>query len=57
MPASMQRTASSPMSDGPYIELMGGAYTDNQPDFSGCSPTRPGAFSSVSGIDSADWPG
>ncbi len=23
--------------DGPYIELMAGVYTDNQPDFSGCS--------------------
>ena len=27
-------------SDGPYIELMAGAYTDNQPDFSSSRPAR-----------------
>ena len=30
----------SPMSDGPYIELMTGVYTDNQPGLPGCSPMR-----------------
>ena len=26
--------------DGPYIELMAGVYTDNQPDFSSCPARR-----------------
>ncbi|WP_433974920.1 DUF5107 domain-containing protein [Tunturiibacter lichenicola] len=32
-------------SDGPYIELMAGVYTDNQPDFSFLSPGETKAFS------------
>ncbi len=32
-------------SDGPYIELMAGAYTDNQPDFSFLAPGETKAFS------------
>ncbi len=32
-------------SDGPYIELMAGAYTDNQPDFSWLQPYETRAFS------------
>ncbi|PVU83869.1 DUF5107 domain-containing protein [Cellulomonas sp. WB94] len=31
--------------DGPYIELMAGAYTDNQPDFSYLTPGETKAFS------------
>lgn len=31
--------------DGPYIELMGGVYTDNQPDFSFLAPGETKAFS------------
>ena len=31
--------------DGPYIELMAGAYTDNQPDFSYITPGETKAFS------------
>jgi tetratricopeptide (TPR) repeat protein len=31
--------------DGPYIELMAGAYTDNQPDFSFLAPGETKAFS------------
>lgn len=31
--------------DGPYIELMAGAYTDNQPDFSWLAPYETRAFS------------
>ena len=31
--------------DGPYIELMAGAYTDNQPDFSWLQPYETKAFS------------
>jgi hypothetical protein len=27
--------------DGPYIEIMTGCYTDNQPDFAWLQPTRP----------------
>ncbi|NJK85407.1 MAG: DUF5107 domain-containing protein [Bacteroidales bacterium] len=27
--------------DGRYIELMAGFYTDNQPDYSCCSPMKP----------------
>ncbi len=26
--------------DGPYIELMAGAYSDNQPDYSWLRPTK-----------------
>ena len=33
--------------DGPYIELMCGAFTDNQPDFSWISPARKSAFTQV----------
>lgn len=33
--------------DGPYIELMCGAYTDNQPDFSWISPGEEKRFSQV----------
>lgn len=32
-------------SDGPYIELMAGAYTDNQPDFSFLAPGESKVFS------------
>ena len=32
-------------SDGPYIELMAGAYTDNQPDFSFLAPGETRTFS------------
>ena len=32
-------------SDGPYIELMAGAYTDNQPDFSFLAPYETKTFS------------
>jgi Domain of unknown function (DUF5107) len=32
-------------SDGPYIELMAGAYTDNQPDFSFLGPGETKTFS------------
>lgn len=32
-------------SDGPYIELMSGAYTDNQPDFSFLGPGETKSFS------------
>ncbi len=32
-------------SDGPYIELMGGVYTDNQPDFSFLAPWETKEFS------------
>lgn len=32
-------------SDGPYIELMAGVYTDNQPDFSFLSPGETKSFS------------
>jgi len=32
-------------SDGPYVELMAGAYTDNQPDFSWLQPYESKAFS------------
>ncbi|MES2394084.1 MAG: DUF5107 domain-containing protein [Acidobacteriota bacterium] len=32
-------------SDGPYVELMVGAYTDNQPDFSFIAPGETKAFS------------
>lgn len=32
-------------SDGPYIELMAGAYTDNQPDFSFLAPGETKSFS------------
>ncbi len=32
-------------SDGPYVELMAGAYTDNQPDFSFLAPGETKAFS------------
>ena len=32
-------------SDGPYIELMAGAYTDNQPDFSWLAPGETRTFS------------
>jgi tetratricopeptide (TPR) repeat protein len=32
-------------SDGPYIELMAGAYTDNQPDFSYLAPGETKTFS------------
>ena len=32
-------------SDGPYVELMGGVYTDNQPDFSFLSPWETKEFS------------
>jgi tetratricopeptide (TPR) repeat protein len=32
-------------SDGPYIELMAGVYTDNQPDFSFLAPGETKAFS------------
>jgi len=32
-------------SDGPYIELMAGAYTDNQPDFSWLQPYETRTFS------------
>jgi tetratricopeptide (TPR) repeat protein len=32
-------------SDGPYIELMAGAYTDNQPDFSFLAPGETKTFS------------
>ncbi|MCU1549464.1 MAG: Tetratricopeptide repeat protein [Glaciihabitans sp.] len=31
--------------DGPYVELMAGVYTDNQPDFSWLSPGETKAFS------------
>ncbi|MGO4516568.1 DUF5107 domain-containing protein [Terriglobus sp. 2YAB30_2] len=31
--------------DGPYVELMSGAYTDNQPDFSFLAPGETKAFS------------
>ncbi len=31
--------------DGPYVELMAGAYTDNQPDFSFLAPGETKAFS------------
>jgi tetratricopeptide (TPR) repeat protein len=31
--------------DGPYVELMGGAYTDNQPDFSWLHPYETRTFS------------
>lgn len=31
--------------DGPYVELMGGAYTDNQPDFSWLQPYETRTFS------------
>ena len=31
--------------DGPYVELMAGAYTDNQPDFSWLQPYETRAFS------------
>ncbi len=31
--------------DGPYIELMGGAYTDNQPDFTFLAPGETKVFS------------
>ena len=31
--------------DGPYVELMAGAYTDNQPDFSWLQPFETKAFS------------
>lgn len=33
--------------DGPYIELMAGVYTDNQPDFSWLQPYETKAFSQV----------
>ena len=33
-------------SDGPYVELMAGVYTDNQPDFPGCIPTKAAAGAS-----------
>ena len=32
-------------SDGPYVELMGGVYTDNQPDFSFLAPWETKEFS------------
>src|SRR5579859_5935187 len=32
-------------SDGPYIELMAGVYTDNQPDFSFLAPGETRSFS------------
>ncbi len=32
-------------SDGPYIELMAGVYTDNQPDFSFLAPGETKSFS------------
>ncbi len=32
-------------SDGPYVELMGGVYTDNQPDFSFLTPWETKEFS------------
>ena len=32
-------------SDGPYVELMAGAYTDNQPDFSWIAPGETKTFS------------
>ena len=38
--------------DGPYIELMVGAYSDNQPDYSWLQPTRP-SRSACTGIPSA----
>ena len=31
--------------DGPYVELMAGAYTDNQPDFSWLQPYETKTFS------------
>lgn len=34
-------------SDGPYIELMCGAYTDNQPDFSWIQPGEEKTFSQI----------
>ena len=34
-------------SDGPYIELMAGAYTDNQPDFSWLQPFETKTFSQL----------
>ena len=33
--------------DGPYIELMTGVYTDNQPDLHGSPPLRPRSLSST----------
>lgn len=33
--------------DGPYVELMGGAYTDNQPDFSWLMPGEEKRFTQV----------
>jgi tetratricopeptide (TPR) repeat protein len=34
-------------SDGPYVELMAGAYTDNQPDFSFLAPGETKTFSQM----------
>ena len=41
-PAATGRTRLLTDSDGPYIELMVGAYSDNQPDYSWMRPTRRG---------------
>ena len=38
-------TATSPTPDGPYIELMAGVFTDNQPDFSFLAPGETRTFS------------
>ncbi len=38
-------TATSPTTDGPYIELMAGVFTDNQPDFAFLAPGETKTFS------------
>ena len=44
-------------SDGPYIELMAGVYTDNQPDFSFLQPGETKTWSQYLVSDPADRPG
>ena len=43
--SDMRGTEISPDGDGPYIELMAGVYTDNQPDFSFLHPGETRTFS------------
>ena len=42
--------------DGPYVELMAGVYTDNQPDFSFLAPGETKTFQPVLVSDSKDRP-
>jgi len=41
--------------DGPYVELMAGAYTDNQPDFRMASTLRNEDVQSILVSDPEDW--